>query len=307
MEYLRGERELMCTAWGNPTYNPRGWKGPCYLMTDAHHETFKEFIEKTPWENYGRGRDPRCEDCMVHAGYEASAVLGGNKKLGDTWKMLSWTLSGKMGGLKGGRPRARTPRHNGNGHSNGHGNGAAQWNGNGAKRVIPRSSCTAGRRGFPHFMTTLVTGATGFVGSHVARQLVEPGPHGSVSSLARQAMRRFLDGLPRRARRRRFARCRFDRTRDEAVFAACSTSPPITGFGRRDPKKFTRATSKARGAYSKLRARAGVERIVYTSTVATIAVPRHGALAERRNAIATLDRNDRPLQAFEIPGRSRKR
>ena len=37
MEYLRGERELMCTAWGNPTYNPRGWKGPCYLMTDAHH------------------------------------------------------------------------------------------------------------------------------------------------------------------------------------------------------------------------------------------------------------------------------
>ena len=42
LEYLRGERELMCTAWGNPTYNPRGWKGPCYLMTDAHHETFKD-------------------------------------------------------------------------------------------------------------------------------------------------------------------------------------------------------------------------------------------------------------------------
>jgi len=117
MEYLRGERELMCTAWGNPTYNPRGWKGPCYLMTDAHHKSFKELIEKTPWEQYGRGRDPRCADCMVHVGYEASAVLGGNKKFGDTWKLLSWTLSGKMGGLLKDRPSTTSPKANGNGHS----------------------------------------------------------------------------------------------------------------------------------------------------------------------------------------------
>ena len=124
MEYLRGERELMCTAWGNPTYNPRGWKGPCYLMTDAHYPTFKQFIENVPWEKYGRGRDPRCEDCMVHAGYEASAVLGGNKKLGDTWKMLHWTISGKMGGiLEGKRARPSGNGHNGNGHSAGNGNG----------------------------------------------------------------------------------------------------------------------------------------------------------------------------------------
>ena len=121
MEYLRGERELMCTAWGNPTYNPRGWKGPCYLMTDAHHKTFKELIEKTPWEQYGRGRDPRCADCMVHVGYEASAVLGGNKKFGDTWKLLSWTLSGKMGGLLKDRPSTTSPKANGNGHSSGNG------------------------------------------------------------------------------------------------------------------------------------------------------------------------------------------
>jgi len=140
MEFLRGERELMCTAWGNPTYNPRGWKGPCYLMTDAHHDTFKEFIEKTPWEKYGHGRDPRCEDCMVHAGYEASAVLGGNKKLGDTWKMLSWTFSGRMGGLQG-KPS------NGNGKANGSGDGHSNGNGNGigaakshAGPIIPTSS-----------------------------------------------------------------------------------------------------------------------------------------------------------------------
>jgi hopanoid biosynthesis associated radical SAM protein HpnH len=135
MEYLRGERELMCTAWGNPTYNPRGWKGPCYLMTDAHHATFKEFIDNTPWEKYGRGRDPRCEDCMVHAGYEASAVLGGNKKLGDTWKMLTWTLSGKMGGLIG-EPSVRELQAKATGESNGHSD--TQGNGYGSsKRVIP--------------------------------------------------------------------------------------------------------------------------------------------------------------------------
>jgi len=72
---------------------------------------------------------------MVHVGYEASAVLGGNKKLGDTWKMLSWTLSGKMGGLIGDESGKAPKKANGNGHSNGHGNGAA--NANGSKRVIP--------------------------------------------------------------------------------------------------------------------------------------------------------------------------
>jgi len=119
MEFLRGERDLSCTAWGNPTYNPRGWKGPCYLITDAHYPTFKELIEKTPWERYGHGRDPRCQDCMVHAGYEASAVLGGNKSLSDAWKMLQWTFSGKMGGLADGGSR----KANGKGSANGNGNG----------------------------------------------------------------------------------------------------------------------------------------------------------------------------------------
>lgn len=95
LDYLRGEREdLQCTAWGNPTYNPRGWKAPCYLITDGHHATFKDFIEKTNWDKYGRGRDPRCEDCMVHVGYEPSAVLGANRRLRDTWTLLKWQLSG---------------------------------------------------------------------------------------------------------------------------------------------------------------------------------------------------------------------
>jgi len=93
-EFLAGDRELMCTAWGNPTYNTKGWKGPCYLMTDAHHDTFSDLIHKTPWEKYGYGRDPRCENCLVHCGYEASAATGKNARFGDTWKMMSWSLFG---------------------------------------------------------------------------------------------------------------------------------------------------------------------------------------------------------------------
>jgi hopanoid biosynthesis associated radical SAM protein HpnH len=99
LEYLKGEREFMCSAWGNPTYNPRGWKGPCYLITDAHYSSFKDFMEKTPWERYGRGRDPRCEHCMVHVGYEPSAVLAANRTITDAWKLLKWQLAGSINGF----------------------------------------------------------------------------------------------------------------------------------------------------------------------------------------------------------------
>ena len=143
MEFLRGERDLQCTAWGNPTYNPRGWKGPCYLITDAHYPTFKELIEKTPWERYGHGRDPRCQDCMVHAGYEASAVLGGNKSLSDAWKMLQWTFSGKMGGLADGKSAKGNGNGSANGAGNGNGSGTAssdRGNGSGTTAVAARSA-----------------------------------------------------------------------------------------------------------------------------------------------------------------------
>jgi len=93
LEFLKGDRELPCTAWGNPTYNVKGWKGPCYLITDAHHKTFADLMSQTPWEQYGHGGpDPRCQDCMVHCGYEPSAALGVNARLGDSFKMLSWAL-----------------------------------------------------------------------------------------------------------------------------------------------------------------------------------------------------------------------
>lgn len=92
LDFLQGKRELPCTAWGNPTYNVKGWKGPCYLITDGHYKTFEELMTKTPWENYGHGNDPRCEHCMVHCGYEPSAALGINAKSGDSLRLLSWAL-----------------------------------------------------------------------------------------------------------------------------------------------------------------------------------------------------------------------
>jgi hypothetical protein len=95
LDHLCGEREdLQCTAWGNPTYNPRGWKSPCYLITDGHYATFRDFMQTTNWDKYGRGHDPRCESCMVHVGYEPSAVLGANRRVHDTWRLLKWQLSG---------------------------------------------------------------------------------------------------------------------------------------------------------------------------------------------------------------------
>ncbi len=93
MDFLKGERELPCTAWGNPTYNVKGWKGPCYLITDAHHDTFEDLMTKTPWDSYGAGNgDPRCDNCMVHCGYEPSSAYGVNSKLSDPFKNLSWLL-----------------------------------------------------------------------------------------------------------------------------------------------------------------------------------------------------------------------
>ena len=93
LEFLAGERELTCTAWGNPTRNVKGWKGPCYLITDQHHASFQDLMDKTEWDNYGHGKDPRCEHCMVHCGFEPSAALGVNSRFGNSLKMLMWQLS----------------------------------------------------------------------------------------------------------------------------------------------------------------------------------------------------------------------
>ena len=74
LEFLMGKREYQCTPWGNPTYNIFGWQKPCYLLQDGYVGSFKALLDETDWERYGVGRNDQCKDCMVHCGYEASAV-----------------------------------------------------------------------------------------------------------------------------------------------------------------------------------------------------------------------------------------
>lgn len=90
LEFLKGERELKCAAWGSPTRNVMGWRSPCYLIADRHYPTYSELIEQTKWEAYGAGNDERCRDCMMHCGFEPAAALMINKQPGDIWKMIKW-------------------------------------------------------------------------------------------------------------------------------------------------------------------------------------------------------------------------
>lgn len=95
-EFLAGKRELTCTAWAIPTRNIKGWKAPCYLMTDGHYSRYAEMLEKVDWNKYGVvdgvARDSRCENCMVHCGYDPSGALGTNFRRGDNWKNFKYNF-----------------------------------------------------------------------------------------------------------------------------------------------------------------------------------------------------------------------
>ena len=82
LDFLKGEIEYDCTPWGNPTYTVFGWQRPCYLMDEGYAGSFRELIEETEWENYGvASGNPKCVDCMVHSGFEASAVIDATTNL----------------------------------------------------------------------------------------------------------------------------------------------------------------------------------------------------------------------------------
>jgi len=75
LRFLMGKEDYECTPWGNPTYNMFGWQRPCYLLQDGYAATFRELMETTPWDGYGRkSGNPKCQDCMVHCGFEPTAV-----------------------------------------------------------------------------------------------------------------------------------------------------------------------------------------------------------------------------------------
>jgi hopanoid biosynthesis associated radical SAM protein HpnH len=93
-DFLSGRKSLQCTPWSNPTRNPIGWKRPCYLITDDHVPTFRELMEDTDWDRYGVGNDPRCANCMLHSGFEASAIQAAGGSAKELWRMARWSLLG---------------------------------------------------------------------------------------------------------------------------------------------------------------------------------------------------------------------
>ena len=102
-EFLAGKRDLTCSAWAIPTRNISGWKAPCYFMTDAagtngtgHYKSYADLLANVDWNKYGVvdgvAKDPRCENCMTHCGYEPTASLGLHAKRGDTWKTVKFNF-----------------------------------------------------------------------------------------------------------------------------------------------------------------------------------------------------------------------
>jgi len=93
LEYLMGKREYECTPWGMPTYNLFGWQKPCYLIQDGYADTFDELMADTDWDSYGReSGNPSCQQCMVHSGYEATAVNHTFSSFGGFWATAKATL-----------------------------------------------------------------------------------------------------------------------------------------------------------------------------------------------------------------------
>jgi hopanoid biosynthesis associated radical SAM protein HpnH len=88
LDFLEGKVDYQCTPWGIPSYSLFGWQRPCYLMSDGYAETYQELLETTDWDKYGRGRDPRCENCMAHCGYEPTAVMASTRSLKQSLRAL---------------------------------------------------------------------------------------------------------------------------------------------------------------------------------------------------------------------------
>lgn len=106
LEFLKGNWELECTPWGTPTYNIFGWQKPCYLLQEGYCETFQELLETTNWPAYGRASgNPSCQDCMVHCGYEPSAVSDTFSHWRGFWKTASLTLFGPGRGQSNSKPK----------------------------------------------------------------------------------------------------------------------------------------------------------------------------------------------------------
>ena len=91
LDFLAGNQSYHCTPWSNPTRNVFGWQRPCYLLGEGYAESFKELMTTTNWDSYGTGNYEKCADCMVHCGYEGSAI---NDTLDNPLKAMKVKLFG---------------------------------------------------------------------------------------------------------------------------------------------------------------------------------------------------------------------
>jgi hopanoid biosynthesis associated radical SAM protein HpnH len=88
LDFLEGKIDFPCTAWAIPSYSLFGWQRPCYLMADGYAASYRELVEDTDWDRYGRGRDERCANCMAHCGYEPTAVMATMSSLRQSLRAL---------------------------------------------------------------------------------------------------------------------------------------------------------------------------------------------------------------------------
>jgi hopanoid biosynthesis associated radical SAM protein HpnH len=92
LQFAAGKRDYPCTPWGNPTFTPNGWKGPCYLIGDKYYGSWKEFSEGVDWSYWERREDPRCHNCKMHSGFEPSVVRKLGESLADVVTLARWQL-----------------------------------------------------------------------------------------------------------------------------------------------------------------------------------------------------------------------
>ena len=97
LQFLMGKRDFECTPWGNPTYNIFGWQRPCYLLQDGYAKSYRELLAETDWSQYGHASgNPRCQDCMVHCGFEATAVNETFSSARALFATISSRLTGRL-------------------------------------------------------------------------------------------------------------------------------------------------------------------------------------------------------------------
>lgn len=94
LDFLQGKVDYQCTPWGSPNYGIFGWQRPCYLFSDGYASTFRELMETTDWDRYGTGRHPKCANCMMHCGYEPTAVEDSMRSVGSVVRSVRSVFGG---------------------------------------------------------------------------------------------------------------------------------------------------------------------------------------------------------------------